>query len=125
MTAGVGIPSPAAIYVNPDGTPTVELYSALRKLALNQNSDNATLAEVVDTVNTLLETASSGNSNEQNYALLVNFLAHPLLNFITLAIDPVAADLPDGQYAVFKNTGSGAVSLWANDGGILKSVLLT
>lgn len=39
--------------------------------------------------------------------------------------DPVAADLMDGCYAVFKNTSSGAVKLWYNDGGTMKSVTMS
>lgn len=38
---------------------------------------------------------------------------------------PVAADIPASQWAIYKNTSSGAVQLWVNDGGTLKSVTLT
>lgn len=43
----------------------------------------------------------------------------------TKATDPVAADIPSGFSAVYKNTTSGLVKLWANDGGTFKSVTLT
>lgn len=39
--------------------------------------------------------------------------------------DPLAADLPSGQIGVWKNTTSGALKLWANDGGTLKSITLS
>lgn len=39
--------------------------------------------------------------------------------------NPVAADIPASQWAIYKNTTTSAVSLWVNDGGTLKSVLLT
>jgi len=45
--------------------------------------------------------------------------------FISQAADPVAADIASGQWALYKNTTSGLVKLWANDGGTLKSVTLT
>lgn len=41
------------------------------------------------------------------------------------ATDPVAADLPAGFAAVYKNTTSSVVKLWVNDGGTFKSVTLT
>ena len=41
------------------------------------------------------------------------------------ATDPVAADIPSGFAAVYKNTTSGDVKLWVNDGGTFKSVTLT
>lgn len=38
--------------------------------------------------------------------------------------DPTSSDLPAGQIGVWKNTSSGALKLWANDGGTLKSATL-
>lgn len=48
-----------------------------------------------------------------------------LTTFVNKAGAPVAADIAAGTWAVYKNTSSGEVRLWANDGGTLKSVLLT
>ena len=45
--------------------------------------------------------------------------------FLTKVSDPVAADIPAGQWAIYKNTTTSAVKLWVNDGGTLKSVALT
>lgn len=41
------------------------------------------------------------------------------------ATDPAAAQLTDGWFALYKNTTSGLVKLWYNDGGTMKSVALT
>lgn len=41
------------------------------------------------------------------------------------ASDPTTSDIPAGNWAIYKNTGSGAVKLWANDSGTMKSVALT
>ena len=41
------------------------------------------------------------------------------------ATDPIASDIPSGYAAVYKNTTSGVVKLWVNDGGTFKSVTLT
>jgi hypothetical protein len=38
--------------------------------------------------------------------------------------DPTTSELPDGWFGLFKNTSTGAVKIWYNDGGTLKSVTL-
>lgn len=47
------------------------------------------------------------------------------LPMISQAADPNAGNLPAGFAAVYKNTTSGLVKLWVNDGGTFKSVTLT
>ena len=37
---------------------------------------------------------------------------------------PTATDIPASNWAIYKNTSSGNVYLWVNDGGTLKSVQL-
>jgi hypothetical protein len=39
--------------------------------------------------------------------------------------DPTTSDIAASKAAVYKNTTSGLVKLWTNDGGTMKSVLLT
>jgi hypothetical protein len=39
--------------------------------------------------------------------------------------DPTTSDIAASKAAVYKNTTTGLVKLWANDGGTMKSVLLT
>lgn len=45
--------------------------------------------------------------------------------FYAQPTDPGAAGVPDGTWGVWKNTTSGLVKVWVNDGGVLKSVTLT
>lgn len=45
--------------------------------------------------------------------------------FYAQTTDPGIAGVPNGTWAVWKNTTSGVVKLWVNDGGVLKSVTLT
>lgn len=59
------------------------------------------------------------------YYHLTNTQHSRVIGFQTKASDPVAADIAAGQWALYKNTTSGNLSLWANDGGVLRSVLLT
>ena len=42
----------------------------------------------------------------------------------TKAGDPIAAEVPAGQSQIWKNTTSGAVKLWYNDAGTMKSTTL-
>lgn len=45
--------------------------------------------------------------------------------FNTLAGNPTTSNIASGQWALYKNTSSGVLSVWANDGGVMKSVALT
>jgi len=44
---------------------------------------------------------------------------------LSLGADPTVAEIAASQWAIYKNTGSGVVKLWCNDGGTMKSVTLT
>ena len=43
----------------------------------------------------------------------------------TSAVAPTTADIPANDIRIWKNTGAGTVRLYVNDGGTLKSVLLS
>lgn len=45
--------------------------------------------------------------------------------FFSQTTDPGTAGVPSGTWAVWKNTTSGLVKLWVNDGGVMKSVLIS
>lgn len=44
--------------------------------------------------------------------------------FFSQTTDPGTAGVPNGTWGVWKNTTSGNVKLWVNDGGVMKSVLI-
>jgi hypothetical protein len=46
-------------------------------------------------------------------------------NFYSQSTDPGTTGVPNGTWSVWKNTTSGLVKVWANDGGVMKSVTLT
>jgi len=46
------------------------------------------------------------------------------VSFYTSASDPTSTDITDGCFSVWKNSGTGTIKLWANDGGTMKSVAL-
>jgi hypothetical protein len=45
--------------------------------------------------------------------------------FYTSASDPTTANITDGAFGMWKNSGTGLLKLWANDGGTMKSIVLT
>jgi hypothetical protein len=46
------------------------------------------------------------------------------ISYYTSANDPTSTDITDGAFGVWKNSGTGTIKLWANDGGTMKSVAL-
>jgi hypothetical protein len=46
------------------------------------------------------------------------------MSVFTSASDPTSSNITDGAFGVWKNSTSGAVKLWVNDAGTMKSVLL-
>ena len=52
-----------------------------------------------------------------------NLVNNPV--FFAQPTDPGATGVPNGRYGVWKNTTTGVIKLWVNDGGVLKSVTLT
>lgn len=55
--------------------------------------------------------------------LLRNYVNNPV--FFSQTTDPGTAGVPSGTWGVWKNTTSGQVKLWVNDGGVMKSVLIS
>lgn len=45
--------------------------------------------------------------------------------FYAQTTDPGTVGVPNGTWAVWKNTTSGVVKLWVNDGGVMRSVTIT
>lgn len=46
------------------------------------------------------------------------------ISFYTSASDPTSTDITSGCFSVWKNSGTGIVKLWTNDGGTMKSIAL-
>jgi len=46
------------------------------------------------------------------------------VSFYTSSADPTSTDITSGCFSVWKNSGTGTIKLWANDGGTMKSVAL-
>lgn len=72
----------------------------------------------------------SGSAKLQLSGSVANFNQNRITNPLSImakssASDPTTSDITSGDYQVYKNTTSGAVKLWYNDGGVMKSVALT
>lgn len=50
---------------------------------------------------------------------------HNVITVISATADPTVTDITAGTASIYKNTTSGTVKLWTNDGGTMKSVTLT
>ena len=48
-----------------------------------------------------------------------------ITQYYTKAGVPTAADIPPGFFAIYKDTSGGTLKIYANDGGVIKSVTLT
>jgi hypothetical protein len=46
------------------------------------------------------------------------------VSFYTSSADPTSTNITSGCFSVWKNSGTGTIKLWANDGGTMKSVAL-
>lgn len=45
--------------------------------------------------------------------------------FFSQTTDPGTAGVPSGTWSVWRNSTTGNVKLWVNDGGVMKSVLIS
>lgn len=74
-----------------------------------------------------LNSLQGGTTNEYYHLTSAEYTQFQAgqLKMNTKTTDPVAADIPSGFAAVYKNTTSGAIKFWVNDGGTFKSVTLT
>lgn len=65
----------------------------------------------------------TSDSWQQFFELLRKQINEP--PYYSAAVDPGTAGVPVGTWSVWKNTTSGQVRVWANDNGVMKSVLLS
>ncbi|MDO9364673.1 MAG: hypothetical protein Q7T60_17225 [Sphingopyxis sp.] len=72
-----------------------------------------------------------GTSLEQNYYAFLKSIVAVVADLtartemVTSTTTPTTADITAGQSRIWKNTGAGTVRLYVNDGGVLKSTLLS
>lgn len=106
-------------------------YEKIRQL-INTSSIGVIWANIDFTGSNITDIASRAHNNLQSisggtageYYHLTSNQHTKLTTFVSMAGDPTATEIAAGTWAVYKNTTSGDVKLWANDGGTLKSVTL-
>lgn len=120
----VRLPQIAAQFIDESGRPTRALYTALNAIVSQVNDELATQSSLLNITTTVTAQQAAIASLTRASASI----GAPTLAGVILATDsgtdPVAADLPDGYYAMYKSSVSG-LCLFANDGGVVKKIALT
>jgi hypothetical protein len=96
---------------------------AVSVLWANINFTGSNITSITNRAHNNLQSLQGGAAGEYNH--LSNLQFTRATSFISQAADPTTANIAAGQWALYKNTTSGQLRLWANDGGVMKSVLLT
>lgn len=112
-------------------TPLFTAYNADDTLAFQIDDTGGIYASGLCNVNSLqvndgsFTVDAAGNIANSAFSASANGnVSAAAVTFRTKAGDPTTSDVPAGFWMVWKNTSTGAVKLWANDGGTLKSVAL-
>lgn len=95
--------------------------SPLRDAEIQDVLDNLTLQ--VGNISTLVQDFIT--SHEGDNSTFQQILSRATTVFTNLDQDPTEDNIPDGQYAIIKNSLDGTIKIFANDGGTIKSVALT
>lgn len=89
----------------------------------NINFAGSNLTDLATRNHNNLQSIQGGTAGEYNH--LTNTQLTRATSVISSASDPTTATIAASQWAIYKNTTSGLVKLWVNDGGTMKSVTLT
>jgi hypothetical protein len=86
------------------------------------NKAGSSIADLQNKNHNLLTAIQGGASNDYYHLTAADY--GRTTGILSKAGDPTTSDVPSSKFAVYKNTSTGLVKLWANDGGTMKSVLL-
>ena len=89
------------------------------------NKAGSNLTDLVTRLHNDLQTVQGGAVGDRQHLTTVQLNAVGNLVTITSTVDPTTSDIASGNGKLWKNTTSGQLKLWANDGGTMKSVLLS
>lgn len=96
---------------------------AISVLWSNINFAGSSLADLTTKDHNVLSSIQGGGVNEQYHLTALDYATVTAIK--TKAGDPTTTDITASKWAIYKNTSSGNVRLWVNDGGTMKSVLLS
>lgn len=87
------------------------------------NFTGSNISDIVNRGHNNLQSFQGGTAGE--YFHLTTLQHSRATSTQTKAGLPNTSDIAAGQWAVYKDTSGGSIRLWANDGGVMKSVTLT
>lgn len=89
----------------------------------NINFSGSNITDLASRAHNNLQSMQGGSAGEYNH--LTNLQLARATTVINKAGAPTTTDIAAGTWAIYKDTSGGTVRLWANDGGTMKSVLLS
>lgn len=89
------------------------------------NKAGSNITDIATRLHNDLQTVQGGAVGDRQHLTTAQVGTIGTLVTVTSTVDPVAADIAAGTGKLWKNTTSGQLKLWANDGGTMKSVLLS
>lgn len=103
-----------------------ELYKLLTKTGgvswAQVDKAGSSIADLQNKNHNLLTPIQGGNSTERYHLTALQY--NQATSVLSKSSDPGTSDILTGTWALYKNTTTGDVKLWANDGGTMKSVAL-
>lgn len=126
---------PAPINEPPKSYAWVEWYKNLREFINNTasnipwisiNKAGANLTDIPTRLHNSLQSIQGGTTNQYYHLTSVqhNDLLTGLLSFTSSTNDLTTTDLTNGKIRFHKNTTTGLLKLYANDGGVIKTITL-
>lgn len=88
----------------------------------NINFSGSNITSIAARAHNNLQSMQGGSAGEYNH--LTNAQLARATTVISKAGVPTTSDIAAGQWAIYKNTSGGTIALYANDGGVIKSVAL-
>ena len=89
----------------------------------NINFSGSNITDLASRAHNNLQSIQGGSAGEYNH--LNNTQLARATTVINKAGAPTTAEIAAGTWAIYKDTSGGTVRLWCNDGGTMKSVLLS
>ena len=114
-------------YFSTDGsvyvpTPNAQQYGTIKVSNLSDSMINWTFPNATGTL-AVLNDQDDGNITIGDVSGLQSALDEQ--TFYTSSSDPTTSNIADGTFEMWKNSNTNVLKLWANDGGIMKSIALT
>lgn len=91
----------------------------------NINFTGSNITSIVTRLHNSLQSIQGGSAGDYQHLTTAQVGTLGLLTMTSQSADPSTSDVAANTAKLYKNTTSGLVKLWVNDGGTMKSVQLT